>query len=358
MHLRRLHLTEQITLPFNKPMHPPLAGAIGLRLIAGVALLTIGLASMAWLSRSAKLSSPDSLPRPGLPDLRAKAVAAVNKLRREAAGKFQELANDHEAIARKRLASAVTQCVERSRQKKDSYADWLLSTGATLKFAQAWYNNRLAGMLEAATEQRLLSRQELAGAANGEAESLRADLITRADEISREYNDRIAAVLKQFDVADQLKVEAVQLPHYSVDEMKGPAVASNLESLANFIGAGLVGDYAGKEFISWLGTKVAVTAGSDLAFADTGPVGWIAGLTVGFAAQWAVDKYWIKPRLLRELDGQLDNVERKLLSVNSPVLKLAADQADLARQAAKQLEKPFSTQNLENQNIQPFALAQ
>jgi hypothetical protein len=191
----------------------------------------------------------------------------------------------------------------------------------------------------------MLSREELAEAANSEAESLRADLVTHADEISRDYNDRIAAVLKRFDESGRLKIEEVQLPQYSAEAMKGPTVVYNLESLANFIGAGLAGDYAGTRFVSWLGTKIAVTGGSDVVFADTGPIGWIAGITVGLGAQWAIDKFWIKPRLLRELDSQLDSVEGQLLKANSPVLRLASEQSDLARQAAIELEKPISSQS-------------
>jgi hypothetical protein len=349
--------TETILRHSQNPMHLQTTGAISPRLIAGLALLAIGLGSLMWLYQPTPTHPSSSLlPIQQSPDSKAKAVAEVNRLRRQAAAKFRELAGDHEASARQRLAKTITQRVEQSRQREDAYADWLLSTGATLKLAKAWYDDRLAEMLDAATEERMLSRRDLAEAVNGEAESLRADLITSADEISRDYNDRIASALIKFDMSDRLKIEAIQLPRYSMKEMKGPTVASNVGSLANFIGAGFLGDYAGTTFVSWLGTKVAVTAGSDMAFADTGPVGWIAGLTVGVGAQWAVDKYWIKPRLLRELDSQLNSVKARLLAPNSPVLKLATDQADLAMQAATELEKPISSQSFESRNLQPLAL--
>jgi hypothetical protein len=335
------------------------SGITSLRLLAGLVLMLIGIGAIMWLYRpSVNLWNSNSLPMRKSPDSHANAIAEVNKLRREAAGKFRKLADDHEIAARQRLANAITRRVEQSRQREAAYADWLLSTGATLKMAKAWYDDGLAEMLETATEQRMLSRQELAEAVNSQAGSLRADLVTRADEISRDYNDRIAAVLKRFDASDRLKIEAVQLPRYSAEDMRNPAINANLESLANFIGIGLIGDYAGSKFVSWLGTKVVATAGIDAVFADTGPVGWVAGLTVGLGTQWAIDKYYIKPRLLRELDGQLDSIKLQLLAADGPVFKLASDQADLARQAATELEKPLSAKNFEIQPSQSLAQAQ
>jgi hypothetical protein len=136
------------------------AGTISLRLIAGLALLMIGAGGCG--TRASPGSS--SLPSRRSQESKAKAVAEKNLIRREAAGKFRELASDHEAASRQRLANAITRCAAQYRQKENVYADGLLSTGATLRLARAWYDDQLAAMPATATEQRMLSRQALAKA--------------------------------------------------------------------------------------------------------------------------------------------------------------------------------------------------
>ena len=330
--IKRTTNTTENTKNMNTNIHSFKPSAA---LAAGAFFLALALGGYVWLSVRSTLPPAPARHKPAMTNHGVE--SELQELRKAASSDFQYLAITHEKEAHERLANAVQLCVDRSRSRVDSYAEWLLSYEATFAIVKAWYNNSLDSEMARFSQEKLLSQQELIDSLNSEAERLQADMAGKADVISSNYQDRVATVLARFDCPTLPTDPQFATLTLLTNRLKTAAIVGNASGISSFVGSMLVGSFAEKRFVTWLGEKLALKAGSKLIRWGTGPVGWVVGLTIGLGAEWAADKYLFKPHMVTELNSQLDNVQSQMLRAGGPVSQTASAQADLVRTIAAEL---------------------
>ena len=159
----------------------------------------------------------------------------------------------------------------------------------------------------------------------------------KADVISSNYQDRVATVLARFDCPTLPTDPQFATLTLLTNRLKTAAIVGNASGISSFVGSMLVGSFAEKRFVMWLGKELALKAGGKVIRLGTGPVGWVVGFTIGLGVEWAADKYLFKPHLATELNSQLDNVQSQMLRAGGPVSQIASAQAELVRTIAAEL---------------------
>lgn len=314
------------------------------RVIASVGVVSLGVTFMGyfWVASLRPRPSAPAVAAPKAAGQRvarsAELLAELKTLRQGAASELLALAPAHEALTREKLAGVLQDQIQAARGRVDGYADWLLSYKATWPLGKAWYDGRLGPEMVRLSEEKLLSSQQMTESLGAETERLQVSLAEQTAAISSKYQDRVVSILAHFDEASV--ANPLELGRAIVAPIQAPALVANASGISSFVGSTFAGSFAEKKFVTWLAKKIALKAGSKVLRVGTGPVGWVVGLSIGWAGERAADNYLFKPQLASNLNAQLTECERQLLAANGPVAQIAAAQGQIIRSAAADLAKP------------------
>lgn len=245
--------------------------------------------------------------------MKREAMEKINGLRRDAAREFQEAAVIHEQAAREALRNVVVQAVGEAHGKVPKHVDWLISWEATLGMAKAWWNENLDIFLSQAAENNLISQKELQDRLQVESQRLAQEAGIKGSEIAIRYENRFASLLAGLEEPVRVQMPVVQLNSVTKADMSNPVIMGNMAGISSFIGSTLLGNYAERRFVKWIGEKIAIKAGSKVVRIGSGPVGWAVSIGGGLLVEKGVDEYYLKPRLEKELNSQLDQLQAELL---------------------------------------------
>ena len=311
------------------------------RLWLGTGMLTLSL-GLIWHLSSATKEDAAQVALQAQEAQRQQALAKLNGIRKEAAGDFAKLGTRHEAAARLRLQTTVHETTAAAKHRVPGYASWLLSYEASWEMLKAWKHHEIPAMLARESEKRMLSREAVSASLGAEDRRLNDELGKEAETLSGQYDNRVASVLALLDEPVRAQLPEFGFGKVTRAQFSNPVIQANLAGIGNFVGSSLVLSYGIERFVQWLGPKIAMKGASKLVRVGSGPVGWVIGLAGGIAIEKAIDETVIKPRLVAELNSQLDQVEACLIAKNGPCDSIAKEQARRARKISETLAVPMA----------------
>ena len=245
--------------------------------------------------------------------MKREVMEKINGLRRDAAQEFKEAAVAHEQAACDALRAVVIQAIGEAHGKVPKYADWLIGWEATWGMAKAWWNEKLDIFLSQAAEKNLISQKELQDRLQVESQKLAQEAGIKGAEIAIRYENRFASLLAGLEEPIRVQMPVLQFNSVTKANMSNPVITGNLAGIGSFIGSSLLAAYAERRFVEWVGEKIAIKAGSKVVRIGSGPIGWAISLGGGYLVEKGVDEYYLKPRLEKELNHQLDQLQTGLL---------------------------------------------
>ncbi|MGD9558699.1 MAG: hypothetical protein AB7V25_16860 [Mangrovibacterium sp.] len=273
--------------------------------------------------------------------LRQAALMEIDVMRRDAALEFQEAAAAHEQAVRIAMRNTINETIEEAHGRVPDYAEWIIGWEATLDMAKALWNDNLEEVLVAAAEKRLLSRVMIENRLNQVAVNLSQESGIKAEAIAMRYENRFAGLLAGFEEPVRMQIPPVKFLSVASANICNPVIAGNAMGMTSFIGSMLLVSFAADKFVQRLGKQITIKAGSKIVRIGSGPIGWVIGFAGGYMVEKGVDEYYVKPRLVQELNQQLDQVQTMLLG-HDFIEKAASAQALPLHNIARELQQPIT----------------
>ncbi len=273
--------------------------------------------------------------------LRRAALAEIDMLRRDAALEFQEAAAKHEQAVRIAIRDAVIESIDEARGRVPDYAEWMIGWEATLDMAKAMWNDNLEAFLVDTAEKRLISGSAIENHVEQKTSKLYHEAASEAETISMRYENRFASLLAGLEEPLRAQMPSVEFLSVTSANISNPVITGNVMGMSSFIGSMLLTSFAAEKFVKQLGKQVTIKAGGKIVRVGSGPVGWVIGLAGGILVEKGVDEYYIKPRLVQDLNQQLDQIQAMLLGHNF-IEEAAHAQALPMLNIAKTLKQPIT----------------